>query len=247
MSPYLFVLYMEYLSRLVSARVLNGSSSFMFHPQCKRVNLTYLIFADDLLLFSRGDDQSLKVLKGVMDEFSLVSGLQLNHRKSSMFLDGVTDRVKRKLLDIWGCNEGCFPVRYLGIPLSPKKLKVQEYDSLILRMTEKVQSWRAKLRSFAGRLQLVKSVLMSIQRFWSAILPLPIVVVRKVERICRNYLWSGVAEGRKALFAWKLVCQEYKSGGLQIKEVLGWNKCMMSMLVVKLFVPNQATVWTSWV
>ncbi len=42
--------------------------------------------------------------------------------------------------EVWGFAIGTFLVRYLGVPLSPKNLKMNEYDGLIKRMTEKIQS-----------------------------------------------------------------------------------------------------------
>lgn len=221
LSPYLFVLCMAYFSRFLHDRIVMGTCKFAYHPKCGRIKLTHLIFADDLLLFCRGDGVSLLALKAVMDEFASMSGLKLNQRKSSLFIAGVGPREKSSLLDIWCCPEGFFPVRYLGIPLSPRRLKIAEYDGLINKMVEKVQSWSAEMRSYAGRLQLVKAVLMSIQRFWSSIFPLLVAVIRKEERVCRNYLWARQSDSKKALVSWSAVCQDFQRGGLQIKEVQG--------------------------
>lgn len=51
-SPYLFVLDMEYLSRSIKNATTNPS--FKFHPKCKQIGLTDLSFADDIILFARG-------------------------------------------------------------------------------------------------------------------------------------------------------------------------------------------------
>lgn len=53
MSPYLFVIAMEYLSRCLN--VLRGNKGFKFHPKCAKLNITHLSFADDLVMFARGD------------------------------------------------------------------------------------------------------------------------------------------------------------------------------------------------
>lgn len=47
MSPPLFVLVMEYLSRTLKCK--GEFSDFQYHPMCKKLKLTRLIFADDLL------------------------------------------------------------------------------------------------------------------------------------------------------------------------------------------------------
>lgn len=52
-SPYLFVLCMEYLDRCL--RVLEREKEFHYHPRCRRLGLIHICFADDLLIFARGD------------------------------------------------------------------------------------------------------------------------------------------------------------------------------------------------
>ncbi|XP_059295395.1 uncharacterized protein LOC132048717 [Lycium ferocissimum] len=53
MSPFMFAISMEYLSRRLNA--LKEEKVFKYHPRCSGLGVTHLSFADDLLLFSRGD------------------------------------------------------------------------------------------------------------------------------------------------------------------------------------------------
>lgn len=53
MSPFLFAIGMEYLSRCLDE--LRLTPDFNFHPRCEKLNLTHMMFADDLLMFSRAD------------------------------------------------------------------------------------------------------------------------------------------------------------------------------------------------
>lgn len=87
MSPLLFVIGMEYLSRLL--KVAGTSEAFSFLPRCSRMKLNHLVFADDLMLFCKGDMQSIKVLLQGMEVFSASSGLCANNAKSGIFLAGV--------------------------------------------------------------------------------------------------------------------------------------------------------------
>ncbi|XP_075092309.1 uncharacterized protein LOC142172559 [Nicotiana tabacum] len=56
MSPFLFAIAMEYLSR--NLKTLKQEKAYHFHPLCERLDLTHLSFADDLLIFARGDATS---------------------------------------------------------------------------------------------------------------------------------------------------------------------------------------------
>lgn len=55
-SPLLFVICMEYLSRIM--QYVNTLQHFKFHPRCASMSLNHLCFADDVLLFCKGDLQS---------------------------------------------------------------------------------------------------------------------------------------------------------------------------------------------
>ena len=61
MSPILFAIAMEYLSRLLKG--LREEKMFKYHPKCSKLDITHLSFVDDLLLFSRGDLESIKMLQ----------------------------------------------------------------------------------------------------------------------------------------------------------------------------------------
>lgn len=53
MSPFLFALGMEYFTRCLKTMVINPQ--FNFHPRCEKLVISHLMFADDLLMFARGD------------------------------------------------------------------------------------------------------------------------------------------------------------------------------------------------
>ncbi|KAL0345475.1 UNVERIFIED_CONTAM: Retrovirus-related Pol polyprotein from type-2 retrotransposable element R2DM [Sesamum radiatum] len=72
MSPAHFLLCMEYFSRLIKRKTFD--SDFNFHPLCEKLKITYLLFANDLMLFSCGDFPSIHILMECLQEFRDVSG-----------------------------------------------------------------------------------------------------------------------------------------------------------------------------
>ena len=95
LSPYIFVLAMNVLSRLLDAAI--SHKVFMYHPKCKKISLTHLCFADDLLIFSKGNLSSIEGIQNVLKIFYQFSSLQLNYVKSEIF----STRISRdKLLEI---------------------------------------------------------------------------------------------------------------------------------------------------
>ncbi|CAH9104768.1 unnamed protein product, partial [Cuscuta epithymum] len=122
MSPLLFVLCLEYFSRLITKRV--NESKFNYHPMCGTLGITHLAYADDFMLFLRGDKYSIEILVNSFKEFGDVSGLRVNHQKSNIFVGGVRDIELQNILDLVDYGHGVFPVRYLGIPFAPLKVFV---------------------------------------------------------------------------------------------------------------------------
>lgn len=51
LSPYLFVLAMEYLSRMI--KISTANPNFNHHPKCSKMGITRLAFVDDLMIFTR--------------------------------------------------------------------------------------------------------------------------------------------------------------------------------------------------
>jgi hypothetical protein len=56
-----------------------------------------------------------------------------------------------------------------------------------------VQGWIGRHLSYAGRLELLRSVLFGKVQFWLNIFPIPAIVMRSIINICRNFLWTGDA------------------------------------------------------
>ncbi|CAI8588215.1 unnamed protein product [Vicia faba] len=52
MYPYLFVIIIEYLHRIMAK--MQENMDFNHHAKCEKLKVTHLAFADDLLMFSRG-------------------------------------------------------------------------------------------------------------------------------------------------------------------------------------------------
>ena len=92
MSPLIFVICMEYLSRLL--KVAGDHENFRFHPRCNRLKLNHLCFADDLMIFCRGDLAFVRILQDKLEFFANSSGLVATSSKSDMYLAGIPTSLK---------------------------------------------------------------------------------------------------------------------------------------------------------
>lgn len=233
MSPYLFVLAMDYFAKLLQK--LHDSAAFKYHPKCKELKLIHLSFADDIMAFCKGDAVSPILLKEYIDRFANASGLKVNLQKSQVFFCGVNDLLKGILLRQLGFSEGMLPIKYLGLPLIASKLSLIDCEPIMERIRKKIGSWSAKLLSYAGRVILIKSVLFHFQVYWSNVVLLPKGVIKQIEGLYMRYLWSGSSSySNKAMVAWERVCLPRKEGGLGILQIQAWNKAAFAKLLWKI-------------
>ncbi|GJS28519.1 RNA-directed DNA polymerase, eukaryota, reverse transcriptase zinc-binding domain protein [Tanacetum coccineum] len=156
-SPYLFTLIMEVFS-LMLARKVKECKKFKFHKGCKEMQLTHLSFADDLLVLCHGDEVTVNVIKDALLEFSHCSGLKPNMEKSVVFFGSVKEITKQKIIEILPFKVGKLPVRYLGIPLLAEKLSIKDCNHLVEKVKSKIQDWKNRFLSYAGKLQLIADV-----------------------------------------------------------------------------------------
>lgn len=85
--PFLVCSSMEYLSRLMKNQ--DANKEFKYHLRCSKLNVIQLGFADDLLLFSRGDVKSVQLLFNTFQQFSKAFGFRANPSKNSIYFRGV--------------------------------------------------------------------------------------------------------------------------------------------------------------
>lgn len=217
-SSSLFVLAMDILSKKLDRAA--QSRQFGIHHWCSYPLITHLSFADDMLIFFDGSTASLGVIIQLLNEFHSGSGLCLNLAKTGLFVDGANHTVSREMAASFGLSQGSLPVRYLGLPLMPHKLRPHDYQPLIDRVTKKIKSWTLRNLSFAGRLQLIQSVLYGMFNFWASVFPLPKGCIEAIERLCNAFLWTGDSvSARGAKIAWESVCTPKKVGGLGLRRL----------------------------
>ncbi|XP_074302885.1 uncharacterized protein LOC141637220 [Silene latifolia] len=220
---------------------------FRYHPLCKSLKLTHLLFVDDLLMFCKGDVNSIMLLLRVVATFSATSGLRVNAAKSEVVFNGVAPGLKQDITEISGFTEGMLPFKYLGIPIQARRLTKTDCNVLIKKIVLRVRSIGARKLSYAGRLVLINSVFNTLHNYWASIFFIPKGVIKRIEAICRYYLWNGDTEyHRYPLVAWHNVCCSKKDGGLGIKEAGVWNVATVGKLVNWIYTKADR-LWVLWI
>lgn len=244
-SSLLFVIAMDVLSKMLDKGAIDGV--FRIHPECEAPLITHLSFADDVLIFFDGSPESLRGILSILEEFRLISGLKINKQKSELLLDGETASRCRDLATEMGITQGALPLRYLGVPLSPKKMTISDFQPLLDKIAARFSSWTVKHLFFAGRFQLIHAVIYSTKSFWASMFIIPAECVAILERMCGAFLWNGAPNSaRGAKIAWESVCTPKEARGLGLKRIADWNKVLGLKLIWLLFTAG-GSLWVSWV
>ena len=245
LSPYLFVIAMEGLGGIL--REVAQVPRFQFHWRCKLNSITHLAFADDLMVFCHADLASVELIRGALESFSSISGLIINHNKSFVFISGVEDSIRVAIANCLHFQLGALPIKYLGVPLISSRLSHRHCTPLVERIISRINLWTSASLTYAGRLQLIKSTLFSIQVYWSSLFILPSSIIKRVEGILAAFLWKGTSlTPTGAKVAWASLCYPKIEGGLGIKRIKDWNKAAILKLVWRILTES-SSFWVAWI
>ncbi|XP_062113366.1 uncharacterized protein LOC133824492 [Humulus lupulus] len=235
-------------SLLMNGRVQGAlDPSFRFHPMCKSLKLINLCFADDLILFCKGTHSAVFSLKIALDDFNSATGLTINSAKSQIFFGGVSSTMRNINSQEMNLMEGSFPLKYLGVPMRPTKWRHEDCDIILQKIRLRLNSWSSRHLSYAGRMQLIHSVLFGLRNYWMSIFILPQSVVKEIEKLCRSFLWGSAGlRSKPHLASWKKVCLPKAYGGLGFRDGALWNRAILAKYIWVLS-EQPEILWVKWV
>ncbi|XP_024965156.1 uncharacterized protein LOC112505488, partial [Cynara cardunculus var. scolymus] len=211
------------------------------------MDLTHLCFADDLFVFTKGDVQSVEILKKALFLFQQHSGLEPSLEKCEVYFGNVSPNIKEAILECLPFILGLFPICYLGVPLSHARLKISDYGPLIANVKSRILNWKSKFLSFGGRRQLIISVLQFIQLHWMSVFLFPSGITHDLESIFRKFLWAPREDPRgRCRLSWDMVCRPLESGGLGIRRVATWNRALLAKYIWDI-VRHRGSLWVCWI
>ncbi|XP_050263906.1 uncharacterized protein LOC126708133 [Quercus robur] len=151
LSPYLFILCMEVLGRIIEHKCTKGTWK-PIKASAGGPAFSHLFFADDLLLFAKANPSNCRCVKEVIEEFCKRSGQNINPLKSKVYFSPNVDRDRRaELCDILGFHSTPNLGSYLGFPIRHAGSSNQDLNFVLDRVKQRLVGWKASLLSLAGR------------------------------------------------------------------------------------------------
>lgn len=106
---------------------------------------------------------------------------------------------------------------YLGFLLLQRSSRHSDFSPILTALTSKMDNWKTKTLTMAGRVTLAKSVISSIPTHIMQCCILPVKTTNQINKTIRDFAWGSSDKGRKIhLLNWVTVTLPKKLRGLQI-------------------------------
>jgi hypothetical protein len=139
-----FILVMDVLGHMVAKAAADG----MLQPLLQHC---ISLYADDVVLFLRPEAMDINVIMSILQLFGEASGLKTNLQKSNVLPIRCGDIELALVQELLPCAVMNFPCKYLGLPLSLKKLTKEQVQPIIDRIADQLLGWKADLMTWAGQ------------------------------------------------------------------------------------------------
>ncbi|XP_055835240.1 uncharacterized protein LOC129903721 [Solanum dulcamara] len=220
LSPFLFILGAEVLSRLLNN--LHHHPNYQGFFMAKRgPKINHLSFADDVIIFSSGRAQTLQLIMETLHTYESTSGQLINRDKSQFMVpSNAFNSTVRRIKKVTGFRQKDSPITYLGCPLYIGRQKLIYYSDLIAKVVNRITGWQAKILNYGGRVTLVKHVIQALPiHLLSASSP-PITILKQIQSITANFFWGWKNDKRKYHWSsWKNLSYPYDEVGIGVRQI----------------------------
>jgi hypothetical protein len=209
---------MNVLSRLVEKASIDG---YLQPLSSRLLRHCISLYADDVALFLKPYEADINLVLDLLRLFGKASGLHTNVQKSNVLPIRCDDQTLATAKELLPCDFVDFPCKYLGLPLSIKKLTSAQIQSVIDRVAPSLSGWMAELMNKVGRVVHVLFIMTAKIIYAATALDLLMWAIKTIEKILRVFLWKGrkEANGGHCLLAWPKVTQPKELGGLGVFDI----------------------------
>ena len=149
---------------------------------------SHALYADDIMLFTKGSVSSLDVISALFKRYVDCSGQVCNPAKSIIFAGPMSPSRHSMLANKIAFIVGQLAFTYFGVPIFKGRPKVSNFLPIIDKVRCKLAAWKTILLSIIGRIQLVKSSIQSRLTYFIIIYSWPVPLFNQMnEKWYRNF------------------------------------------------------------
>jgi exonuclease III len=240
LSPLLFVIAMDPLQKLLECATEDGHLSRL---RGRTTQLRVSMYADDTAIFIKPTRADVLSLTRLLELFGNASGLTTNFQKSTILPIRCEGINLSEVLAGSPASVSSFPTKYLGLPLSDRRLKRVDFQPLVDKSVNKITLWNGRQINQAGRLTLVKAVLTAQAVYFLTALRAPNGVLNEIDRQRRKFLWAGTEAltGGKCKVNWPRSARPKNSGGLGILHIRKFARSLRLRWLWRQWAPSAGT------
>ena len=228
LSPFPFLLCTEGLHGLITQATTQGD--IKGYSLCRNgPRLTHPLFADDSLLFCRATIRECQKILDILEVYGSCSGQQINRNKTIFFSKATSEDTRNRIKIALGVPKITQYEKYLGLPSLVGRNKKASFNYIKERVWKKIQGWKEKLLSQAGREILIKAVVQAIPTYTMSCFKLPLGLCLKIEILIRRFWWGQNGERRKIYWVkWNTLCQPKNEGDMGFKDLANFNDALLA-------------------
>ena len=209
-SPYLFILVLEIVFLMIKNNDRVKGLELFNHT------FLYTAYADDTTFFLKNKESVLEVMK-TFEMSSEYSGLRLNTTKCEIAGLGVLKAVKMALCGMVCIDLTKETIKILGIHYSYNKhIQVEKnfYDH-VKAIETVLKAWRMRNLTLQGKITIFKTLAISKIVHLVLVLPVPSSVIKELNKIQQNFIWSG----NNSKIKHRTLCNDYENEGLKNVDI----------------------------
>lgn len=162
-----------------------------------------------------------------------MAGLKINFHKSEVFSIGMSELDTERVAQMLNCPVGHFPMKYLGLPISPDKILNVGFDFLGQKLEKRLTKWGSNL-SHAGRAVQINACLSSIPFYAMGFYHLPEGIHQSFDKIRGRYYWaSNKLRGKYHMVKLEDMAFPKDFGGLGFTETRKMNIALLAKWIMK--------------
>ena len=141
--------------------------------------------------------------------------------KSSVYFSNNTSLQHRDVIKaLLGVREVDIFESYLGLPTLVGQKKYHTFAFIKDRVWKKVQGWKGKMLSRAGKEILIKAMAQSIPTYTMSVFQLPVKLCEELRALCARFWWGQVGNERKIHWlSWEKLTRPKVDGGMRFKDL----------------------------
>lgn len=164
-----------------------------------------------------------------------MAGLKINFHKSEVFTVGLETVDTIRIAQMLNCPVGSFPMKYLGLPISPDKILNHDFGFLGHKLEKRLGTWGAGTLSHAGRAVQINACLSSVPSYAMEFYQLPEGVHKRFDKIRNRYYWAGnKLKGKYHMVRWEDMAFPKDFGGLGFSETRRMNIALLANWIIKI-------------